>query len=80
MVFDCYRDWDSSSLVDNKSIDSSTITYVLKKGDINFSKSNARQEPCGIYTIEGLNNDNNITLTIENCDSIATVLTILLER
>ena len=71
---------DVESLVDNKSIDSSTITYVLKKGDINFSKSNARQEPCGIYTIEGLNNDNNITLTIENCDSIATVLTILLER
>ena len=68
------------SLIDHKTIDSSTISYVLKKGDINFSKSNARQEPCGVYTIEGFDNDNDITLTIENCDSIATVLTIVVER
>jgi len=68
------------TLIDNRTIDSSTIKYILKKGDINFSKSNTRQEPCGLYAIEGLDNDNEITLTVENCDSIATVLNILVEK
>lgn len=68
------------SLIDNKTIDSSTIKHILKKGDINFSKSKTRQEPCGVYAIEGINNDNDVTLTVENCDSIATVLNILVER
>jgi hypothetical protein len=53
---------------------------VLKKGDVNFSKSNTRQKPCGIYVIEGLENDNDITLTVENCDSITTILNISVER
>lgn len=70
----------AESLVDNKTIDSSTIRYILKKGDINFSKSDTRQEPCGIYAIEGLDNNKEITLTIENCDSIATILNIVVEK
>lgn len=68
------------SLIDNKTIDSGAIRHVLKKGDINFSKSNTRQEPCGVYTIEGLDNDNDVTLTVENCDSIATILNIVVGR
>ena len=69
------------SFIDNKSIDSSMIRYVLKKGDINFSKSNTRQEPCGVYVIEGTSvNEKEIALTVENCDSIATVLNILVEK
>jgi hypothetical protein len=63
-----------TSLLINKAIDSAGINFVLKKGDINFSESNPRQEPCGIYVVEGTYNDNDVLLTIENCDSIATVL------
>ena len=63
-----------SSLLDNRTIDSADINYILKKGDINFSESNPRQEPCSIYAIEGTHNNNEVTLTVENCDSIATVL------
>ncbi|SHJ12440.1 DUF4258 domain-containing protein [Algibacter luteus] len=63
-----------SSLLINKTIDSTGINFVLKKGDINFSESNPRQEPCGIYVVEGTYNDNDVLLTVENCDSIATVL------
>ena len=62
-----------SSLLSNKTIDSSEIQTVLKKGDINFSESNTRQEPCGIYLVEGNLNEKEITLTVENCDSIATI-------
>lgn len=63
-----------SDLLISKTFDSTDINYVLKKGDINFSKSTPRQTPCGVYIIEGMHNDDDIILTVENCDSIATVL------
>ncbi|WP_298555643.1 hypothetical protein [uncultured Algibacter sp.] len=61
-------------LLNNKKLDSADLSYILKKGDINFSDSNPRQEPCGIYIVEGTHNENEAVLTIENCDSIATIL------
>jgi len=69
-----------STLLDNKTVDSAAINYILKKGDINFSESNPREEPCGVYTIEGMHNDNEVTLTVENCDSIATVLNLIIDK
>ncbi len=54
-------------------IDTTAMYYILKEGDINFSESDTRKEPCGVYVIEGDYNEANIILTVENCDSIATV-------
>ena len=65
---------DISTFLDNKTIDSAGIDYILKKGDINFSNSHPRQEPCSVYAVEGIHNNNEVILTVENCDSIATVL------
>jgi len=59
--------------IENKIIDSTEIRSVLKKGDIDFSNSNARQEPCGVYLVEGNVNDKEISFLVENCDSIATL-------
>ena len=56
-----------------KTIDSNDIEFILKKGSINFSESDTRKKPCGIYNIEGVFNEKAITLKVENCDSIATV-------
>lgn len=61
-------------LIENKSIDTVSIRYVLKKGDINFSESSPRKEPCGIYMVEGEYNDNEIVLKVENCNDTATIL------
>ncbi|GAB1855603.1 hypothetical protein MHTCC0001_04370 [Flavobacteriaceae bacterium MHTCC 0001] len=55
------------------SIDTSSINQMLKDGDINFSESKPRQEPCGIYHIEGSLNEKDLLLLVENCDSIATL-------
>ncbi|WP_445955354.1 hypothetical protein [Yeosuana sp.] len=60
----------------NKTIDSLSIPYLLKKGDINFSDSKPREKPCHIYVIEGEYNQKEMVLTVKNCDSIATVLNI----
>jgi hypothetical protein len=59
-----------------KKIDSTTISYLLKKGDVDFSKSTPREKPCGIYTIEGEYKDKELLMTVQNCDSIATILNI----
>jgi hypothetical protein len=59
-----------------KNIDSMAIIYLLKKGDINFSKSNPREKPCAIYIVEGEYNEKDMVLTVQNCDSVATLLKI----
>lgn len=66
--------------INNKVIDSAQIRTILKKGDINFSESNTRLKPCGIYIVEGDYNDENLTLTVENCDSIATITHLKIEN
>lgn len=58
----------------NRDIDSGTIRFLLKKGDINFTQSNPREKPCGIYLIEGEYQEDDWTLTVQNCDSTATIL------
>lgn len=55
-------------------IDTTIINYILKKGDVNFSKSDIKKEPCSIYNIEKYYNDQEFMLSVENCDSIATLL------
>ena len=59
-------------------IDSLTLRNILKSGDISFSKSETRKEPCGIYYIESRTSDSkNIDLRVENCDSIVTIKEII---
>ncbi len=62
------------------NLDTTAINYVLKKGTINFSKSDARKTPCAIYVVEGDYNEKDIVLTIENCDSMATITKFRLEK
>jgi hypothetical protein len=65
--------------INNNVIDTTTISYILKKGDVNFSKSNTKLDSCKIYVIEGNYNEKDIALTIENCDSIATIKEVIIK-
>ena len=58
----------------SQNVDSTEVLLILKKGDIDFSESNSRQKPCGIYNIESDFKNKEVILTVENCDSIATLL------
>ncbi|WP_272022497.1 DUF4258 domain-containing protein [Olleya namhaensis] len=69
-----YFSSESEALIASKTIDTASISYILKEGDIDFSKSEARKKPCGVYYIYGETKDNkNLEFYIENCDSIATL-------
>ena len=62
-----------TNLISSKIIDTAAINYLLKKGTVNFSESNTNLDSCKVYIIEGLYNSNKIKLSIENCDSLATI-------
>lgn len=63
----------AQTFINNNNLDSLAIKTILQSGNVNFSKSNARQEPCGLYLIESRYKDKNVELFVENCDSLATV-------
>jgi len=54
-------------------IDTAHISNILKKGDVNFSKSNTKLDSCKIYYIEGTPNKQPIALHIENCNLMAKI-------
>ena len=59
--------------INNMHIDTASISFVLRKGNVNFSESNTKLDSCRIYIIEDKVDNKEIALTIENCDSIATL-------
>jgi len=63
-------------LIQNKSIDTLIISKVLKFGDVNFYESNTKLDSCRIYVIENDFEDKHISLSVENCETIATINTI----
>lgn len=61
-------------------IDTSIVNHILKKGDIDFSTSNIKKEPCSIYNIEKDYKNKELVLSVENCDSIATLLNLSIRK
>ena len=61
------------SLIETERIDTATISYLLRKGSVNFSESNTKLDSCKVYTIEGDFKDKSIILTIENCENKAII-------
>ena len=64
--------------VNSALIDSTDIDQVLVLGDIDFSKSEVKNNPCRKYLINGNIKDQKAELTVKVCDSIATIETVKL--
>ncbi|AUC81339.1 DUF4258 domain-containing protein [Lacinutrix sp. Bg11-31] len=60
----------------SKKIDTTKINYILFKGDINFSKSDTRKKPCGIYFVEGNIDGLDTGVLVENCEKTATIYSV----
>lgn len=58
----------------NSQIDTSSVSKILKTGDVDFSRSDKDKEPCPVYLITGRTELHNLELWFENCDSTATLL------
>ncbi|SEB49628.1 hypothetical protein SAMN04489761_1044 [Tenacibaculum sp. MAR_2009_124] len=62
-----------------KNIDTSYITAVLTRGDVDFSKSKPRQKPCAEYYITGKDSLESMSVYVVRCDSTATIKDIFLK-
>ena len=62
-----------NAIIASKQLDTLQINYILHKGDVDFSKSDTRKKPCGVYYIKGKLNNKGAALTVENCEESATL-------
>lgn len=60
------------------NIDTLDINLILDNGDIDFSKSQTKNNPCRKYLINGIKEQKNMTLTVKICDSVATIENVVL--
>jgi hypothetical protein len=63
------------SKIKDATIDSTDINYILVEGDIDFSKSQVKNNPCRNYLINGELDDQEVSITVIICDSLATIET-----
>ncbi len=66
---------DVQSKIDNFIIDSTDINSILLLGDIDFSKSQVKNDPCRNYLINGEVRNQEVEITVIICDSLATIET-----
>lgn len=67
---------EAEGFISSNRIDSTELKYILRKGNVVFSKSEPRKSPCGIYYIEGILNDKESAILVENCEKRATLKSI----
>lgn len=68
-----------NNAIATKKIDSADINNILINGDIDFSKSQTKNNPCRKYLIYGAKDQKDISITIKICDSIATIENLVLK-
>ena len=68
-----YSDEARQAILQQK-LDSTDITYFLSQGDVDFRTSETDATPCKIYVIEGKPREEMMLLSLQNCDSLVTVL------
>ena len=54
-------------LIANGELDSLDIVYFLKEGEVDFGSSDTKSEPCKMYFIQGLLNEEEAVLKVHNC-------------
>ncbi len=50
--------------------DTTAVRYLLREGDVDFSASDPRAEPCGLYRVSGAYKELKLQLTLQRCDSL----------
>ena len=63
-----------------ENIDSMEVVKLFSNGDIDFSKSKVRQEPCRYYWIDGFLQEKEASIYVQNCDTLITIQKIYLNQ
>lgn len=62
----------SLSIINSNKIDTATVSQILKNGDVDIWNK-IKLDTCMQYNVKGLKDLKNITLTVINCNSTATI-------
>ncbi len=65
---------NTATELSNKSIDSTIVKQLIQFGDVNFSESNTKAEPCKVYQIENTYKERDIIMRVKNCSLVATIV------
>lgn len=60
-------------------LDSTTVTNLIKYGDVNFNRSVINEESCNTYYIESIYKDQDVKITVLNCDDKAIINDLMLD-
>lgn len=63
----------------NKQLDTTVISKILRNADVDFNKGKPRQKPCAEYYVTGKESLKYISLYISRCDSTATIEKVIIE-
>ena len=72
----------SESALENLALyelDTTLVSNLLSSGNVDFGRSNTDLDSCKTYMITGEASEKSLELLVENCDSIATVLEIVVK-
>ncbi len=67
-------------IMKRNSIDTTAINSLLYYGDVKFNKNNRGKAPCHTYLIEPTKKSASISITVKRCDSVATVLDLIIRN
>ncbi len=67
------------SIMRTYELDSLDISEFIESGQVNFSKSDTKSEDCKTYLIENEYNEKQIELTVKNCDSVASLESLIIK-
>ena len=71
---------EAQLIMQKHQLDTLTISNIIRYGNVDFSNSDTKSERCKVYLIENTYKDQEVILSVENCDSIATVKTIAFKQ
>lgn len=71
---------EAQLIMQKHQLDTLTISNIIRYGNVDFSNSDTKSEGCKVYLIENTYKDQEVILSVENCDSIATVKTIAFKQ
>ena len=61
------------------SLDTLDVFNLIKTGSVNFSESDTKSEDCKMYLIENELEDKDVELRVKNCDSTATIESLIIK-
>lgn len=67
---------EAANFINQNTLDSAVVVNLIKYGSVDFSKSNTKLDSCKVYHIDNSYKEKPIELSVQNCDSLATILKI----